>query len=78
MAPQSLEDRLAAMEAQTKTKPVHKVSLPAAGIGLAFVAAFGAYFTAVTMQKTPHTPLKTSDAQDFQHMFQRQGFKIQP
>jgi len=62
----SIEDRLAAMENQSQSPKRRGIGLPAAGIALAVVGAFGAYLVAASAQQETGTLLDTSDVEEFQ------------
>lgn len=66
MANQSLEERLAAMDAQPKAKQKPRIGVPAAGAVIVAALSVGAYFVAVKLQENPDARLRTSDAQEFQ------------
>lgn len=66
MANKTIEERMAAMEEETRGKPRRKVGLPMVGGGLAVVGALGAYLLAANMQGGAANPLSTSDVEEFQ------------
>jgi len=66
MANKTIEERMAAMEEQTKAKPRRGIGLPALGGTLAVAGALGAYFLAVNVQGETADPLNTSEVEEFQ------------
>lgn len=66
MTNKTIEERMAAMEEETRGRPRRNVGLPIIGGGLAVVGALGAYLLAANMQGEAAKPLNTSDVEEFQ------------
>jgi len=66
MTNKTIEERMTAMEEETRGRPRRGVGLPMVGGGLAVVGALGAYLLAANMQGEAAKPLNTSDVEEFQ------------
>lgn len=66
MANKTIEERMAAMEEQTRGKSRRGIGLPVLGGTLAVAGALGAYLLAVNVQGETADPLNTSEVEEFQ------------